>query len=139
MQRYPKWKFHRTERAKVVQNEEEDKALGPDWAESPADFEGTVDLKEDEDPKLNDETDESDESESEAPLLPVPQESPAEEAQLEQKAEEPQQATTSPIKELDLTKLKVEELRVMAIKAGVPADQLKGLKKDELIAKIGAL
>ena len=37
MSSYPKWLYHPTEPAKVVQNEAEHKALGPEWVESPAD------------------------------------------------------------------------------------------------------
>jgi hypothetical protein len=36
---YPKWKYHKTESAKVVRSEAEEKALGAGWAESPAEFE----------------------------------------------------------------------------------------------------
>jgi hypothetical protein len=36
---YPKWLYHKTEEAKIVQSAEEHKKLGPDWKESPAEFE----------------------------------------------------------------------------------------------------
>lgn len=36
---YPKWKYHKTEEPKLVESEEQEKELGGDWKESPADFE----------------------------------------------------------------------------------------------------
>ncbi len=35
---YPKWLYHRTEPARIVQDPAEHEALGPEWAESPAAF-----------------------------------------------------------------------------------------------------
>ncbi len=35
---YPKYKFHKTEGSKLVHSEAEEKELGKDWAESPAEF-----------------------------------------------------------------------------------------------------
>ena len=35
---YPKWKYHKTAEPKVVNSEDEEKALGNEWAESPTDF-----------------------------------------------------------------------------------------------------
>ena len=35
---YPKFKYHRTKEAKVVKNEDEERALGRGWANSPAEF-----------------------------------------------------------------------------------------------------
>lgn len=39
MNQYPKWLYHRTLPAVIVNNPDEHKALGDGWAESPADFE----------------------------------------------------------------------------------------------------
>lgn len=36
---YPKWKYHATKAPEVVGSEEEEKALGEGWGESPAEFE----------------------------------------------------------------------------------------------------
>ena len=36
---FPKWKYHRTEKAKIVANEAEEAALGEGWEETPAAFE----------------------------------------------------------------------------------------------------
>jgi hypothetical protein len=38
MQSYPKWLYHPTQAPRVVDDEAAHKALGSDWAESPADF-----------------------------------------------------------------------------------------------------
>ena len=38
MVEFPKWKYHREKKAVVVNSAEEEKALGPGWADSPADF-----------------------------------------------------------------------------------------------------
>lgn len=35
---YPKWKYHAKLEAKIVHSEDEEKALGKEWAESPAEF-----------------------------------------------------------------------------------------------------
>ena len=35
---YPKWKYHAEIEARIVQSEAEEKALGSDWGNSPADF-----------------------------------------------------------------------------------------------------
>lgn len=35
MQEFPKWVYHRSEAAKVVDSAQEQKALGSDWAELP--------------------------------------------------------------------------------------------------------
>lgn len=35
---YPAWRYHRELPAKIIQDEAEDKALGPDWAKTPAAF-----------------------------------------------------------------------------------------------------
>ncbi len=35
---YPKWLYHRTEAAQLVQDPDEQTALGADWAETPAAF-----------------------------------------------------------------------------------------------------
>lgn len=43
------------------------------------------------------------------------------------------------IKETDYTKLKVAELKELLISKGVAESELDGLKKDELIAKVGDL
>lgn len=39
MQEYPKWKYHRAEQAQIVESPAEEEALGPGWADSPAEFE----------------------------------------------------------------------------------------------------
>jgi hypothetical protein len=36
---YPKWLYHKDKEALIVKSEDEHKALGDEWAESPADFE----------------------------------------------------------------------------------------------------
>jgi hypothetical protein len=38
MQEFPKWMYHRTEPARIVDDPIEQDALGPDWAETPAAF-----------------------------------------------------------------------------------------------------
>jgi hypothetical protein len=35
---YPKWLYHRTEAARLVQDPDEESALGAEWAETPAAF-----------------------------------------------------------------------------------------------------
>jgi hypothetical protein len=35
---FPKWKYHPAKGGKIVQNPEEEAALGANWYESPADF-----------------------------------------------------------------------------------------------------
>lgn len=35
---YPKWRYHRTLQARIVESEEEDKALGKGWEDTPAAF-----------------------------------------------------------------------------------------------------
>lgn len=40
MQEFPKWMYHRTEAARIVDDPIEQDALGPDWAETPAAFDG---------------------------------------------------------------------------------------------------
>jgi hypothetical protein len=39
MDSYPKWKYHATKEAVVVDSEEEEKALGKGWKDTPAAFE----------------------------------------------------------------------------------------------------
>jgi len=67
---------------------------------------------------------------------------------IEEQAEAPQEPKankaegeqgTAPIQEKDFTKMKVAELKAYLIEKGVDESELGGLKKDELIAKIGAL
>lgn len=36
---YPSWRYCKNGEAKIIKSEKEDKALGPDWAMSPADWE----------------------------------------------------------------------------------------------------
>jgi hypothetical protein len=38
MQEFPKWMYHQTEAARIVDDPVEQDALGPDWAETPAAF-----------------------------------------------------------------------------------------------------
>lgn len=38
MKHYPKWKYHKTEAAKVVENHHQEEELGPEWKDSPKDF-----------------------------------------------------------------------------------------------------
>lgn len=38
MSSYPKWLYHRTQAPELVADEAAHKALGPQWAETPADF-----------------------------------------------------------------------------------------------------
>jgi len=42
---YPKWMYHRTEPARLVQDPDEEGALGGDWAETPAAFEQIEETK----------------------------------------------------------------------------------------------
>lgn len=35
---YPKWKFHPEKEAVIVQSQKEERKLGPDWADSPAEY-----------------------------------------------------------------------------------------------------
>ena len=35
---YPKWKYHLSLTAVIIQNAEEEQALGEEWLDSPADF-----------------------------------------------------------------------------------------------------
>jgi hypothetical protein len=35
---FPKWKYHKNRKAQLVKNAEEEEALGPGWADSPAAF-----------------------------------------------------------------------------------------------------
>jgi len=42
MQEFPKWMYHRTEAARIVDDPVEQDALGSDWAESPAAFDVPV-------------------------------------------------------------------------------------------------
>jgi hypothetical protein len=37
-QEFPKWKYHPTLNARIVQNAEEEKALGKGWCNTPNDF-----------------------------------------------------------------------------------------------------
>ena len=39
---YPKWKYHKTEEPQLVESEEQEKELGGEWKESPADFESSA-------------------------------------------------------------------------------------------------
>jgi hypothetical protein len=36
---YPKWKYHASKEPTIVNSEADEKALGNDWGESPAEFE----------------------------------------------------------------------------------------------------
>lgn len=38
MKQYPSWRYHATEEARIVKSAEEDDALGPGWADTPAAF-----------------------------------------------------------------------------------------------------
>lgn len=38
LQEFPKWKYHRTQPSRIVGSAEEEAGLGPEWANSPADF-----------------------------------------------------------------------------------------------------
>ena len=38
MEFYPSWRYHATEEASIVHNEEQDTALGAGWRDSPAHF-----------------------------------------------------------------------------------------------------
>ena len=38
MELYPSWRYHATEEASIVHNEEQDTALGAGWRDSPAHF-----------------------------------------------------------------------------------------------------
>lgn len=42
MQEFPKWMYHRTEPAVIIDDPAEQEALGPDWAEHPAAFDVPV-------------------------------------------------------------------------------------------------
>ena len=42
---YPKWVYHATEAARVVEDPAEHLALGPEWVESPADVGTAVEKK----------------------------------------------------------------------------------------------
>lgn len=42
---YPSWRYHRTEKPRLVQNAEADAALGSDWADTPAAFAGQTSAK----------------------------------------------------------------------------------------------
>jgi hypothetical protein len=56
---YPKWKYHKTETAKIVNSEEEESALGKGWGDSPADFhdqESAIESSDEESPKKSSET-----------------------------------------------------------------------------------
>lgn len=35
---YPSWRYHKTKEAKIIRSDAEDKALGKDWADTPAKF-----------------------------------------------------------------------------------------------------
>lgn len=39
---YPRWRYHRTQEPRIVYDVEQDKALGDDWANTPAAFYETV-------------------------------------------------------------------------------------------------
>lgn len=41
-QEFPKWMYHRTEAAVIVDDPDQQEALGPDWAEHPAAFDVPV-------------------------------------------------------------------------------------------------
>ena len=105
MQHYPKWIFHKTLPAMIVETKEEHDAQGPEWKETPAAF--------------------------------IEEQASAPEKSATDKAEGEQ--GSAPIKEVDFTKMKVADLKAYLSERGVPAEEVEGLKKDELIAKIGSL
>ncbi len=51
MQEFPKWMYHRTEAARIVDDPAEQEALGADWAETPAAFDAPVEVEEADEPK----------------------------------------------------------------------------------------
>lgn len=53
MNQYPKWLYHRTKGAKLLHNEEEEKALGRGWKDTPAEFEKKDALEADETEPVN--------------------------------------------------------------------------------------
>lgn len=60
----------------------------------------------------------------------------SDEAQGKQKGD---QGKDGEIKTQDLTKMKVADLKALLISKGIPSEEVEDLKKDELIAKVGAL
>lgn len=88
---FPKWLYHAKEGAKLIETEEQEKALGAGWEDHP------------------------------------------------DKLKEDEKKPKGKIKEMDLVAMKVGELRAILTEAGVDAEELKGLQKDDLIAKIGEL
>lgn len=50
MSSYPKWLYHRSEPARIVEDQVEHLALGDGWVESPADVDASA-LEQDEAPK----------------------------------------------------------------------------------------
>jgi hypothetical protein len=101
---YPKWIYHKTEAAKIVNTEVEHEQAGEGWEETPAAF---------------------DEKSDETPAEPKGNQEPGN--------KEPD------IKEVDFTKMSVKELTEALVKNGVEEKSLKGKKKDELIAMLGAI
>lgn len=103
---YPKWIYHETLDAKIVNSKEEHEACGKGWEETPAAF----------DKKQNEKTEKPTASENEKVGT----------------------CEGSELKELNLIALTVAELKKILIEKGKKESELKGLKKDDLIALIGA-
>lgn len=114
------WLFHKTKPAKIFNSAEEiEKALADGWFESPVEVE----------------------HENVGEQIPVANDQ-------KQDAQTPEQTPSKnedgaghakPIQKENYIKWSVKKLKDFLIASGVKADELKGLEKDELIAKIGEL
>lgn len=96
-----------------------------------------------EDPKLiqtQEEFDALGEGWEESPAAFGKESHPAQKVSKEAQAEAPkEESAPKAIESQDLTKKSIAELSAMLVEAGVLKESLKGLKKDELIAKLGAI
>lgn len=118
---YPKWLYHQTKEAVIVHDLEQEKALGEGWVESPALFSDEV--KPLDPPAIETEDDLSEDQDLLTPESEQPQEA--------EKANE--------LKKHDFLKMRVDELKAYLVERGASAEEVKSLRKDELIAKIGEL
>lgn len=116
------WLFHKTKPAKIFNSAEEiEKALADGWFESPVEVE----------------------HENVGTQVPVANDQKQDETKPEQTPSENEagkpDAKPKPIQKENYVKWSVKKLKDFLVESGVKADELKGLEKDELIAKIGEL
>lgn len=121
MSTLPTWLYHKKHEAKVFETAEAvEKAKAEGWVDTPAKFEA----------QNEDNGQETQPSGDQKPTETKPEQTPG---------EDKGGAEAKPITKENYIKWSLKKLKEFLVAAGVDEKSLKGLEKDELIAKIGEL